>query len=141
MRKKNMILLIVAGIIICSIVMTGINILLLGTAGQLFYPAANSIIVMLFWFYRAFGSLPSLIVVSVLYLILIICFIWIIRRKPIYVPLMSIYILDMIGALYLLANGRGLDHILSIIIDVMVLFFILKLQVPKIAKDGRNCRT
>lgn len=123
MKKHIIVRLSIIFLIFSAVIVTGVNIMLLGTTSSTFFPASNFFVVAFFWLYRCFDSFPMLVISLILYLILIICFVRNMLGKQTRALVSGIYILDLIGVIYLLAATQGVEYSLSLVMDVYVLLF------------------
>lgn len=135
MKRYSIIKFSIAFLISSTVFSTTINILLLGTTDRTFFPVANFFIVALLWLFRGFGSLLTLAIGLILYFCLVICLIRLLLKKPVRTLLISIYVLDMVGVLYLLVNRQGADHAISLLWDICILWLSSRLQAVATTKD------
>lgn len=101
-----------------SLLITGLNVVLLGTTTRLFFPTANYLAVAFIWLYRGFDSVLALGLGIFIISILLLTFVKLIIHKKAFWGMVGIYMLDLVATIYLLVNSLDLLYSLSLIIDI-----------------------
>lgn len=136
--KLNSITKLLSVLIGYSLLITSLNVMMLGTINPTFFPTANYFVIALVWLYRGFDSLLALGLGVLIMSILLVSFIKLIIHKKVFLFVTGIYLLDLVATIYLLANGWELLYALSVITDVIV-----ALSTVFVWKRGKNssCKT
>lgn len=129
MRIKCITKLFLAILFGCTLVSSCANSLMIGSVSRTIFPFSHYLIVGCIWLYGMFDSYLSLLLSLIMIGILVIALVRTIFFKKNFLPVIALYLFDLIIVLYLLISSYGYGYevelVLSGIVDVTVVLLML----------------
>ena len=136
MRIKNVNKPLLAILFGCTLIFSCVNCLMHGFTSHTIFPVSNCLIVACIWMYRMFNSFLSLCIALIMIGVLLIALVRIIAWKKTFLPVIVIYLLDLIIVAYLLASSYG--HEIALFLSVVADIAVVLLMVLEIKKKASH---